>query len=68
MSKNEGFKLSMSEFKGKVIESLTNINKQFDMNREQHEIFFKRIRSLEMKPSFSVNPISWFLSLIGFRR
>ena len=68
MPSNNGFKLSMAEFKGRVIESLDNIAKQFDMNREQHELFFRRIRQIEMKPSFSVKPFAWLMYALGFRR
>lgn len=62
------FNMSMSEFKGKVLESLANINKQIESNNQQHEVFFTRIRKLELKPSFSINPAGWLFSLLGFRR
>ena len=64
--------LTMAEFKGKVLESLDNIEKQATkestLNREQHDLFFKRIRKLEQRPAFSINPVGWLLSLLGLRR
>ena len=68
MTGSNGFKLSMSEFKGKVCESLDNIDHQFELNRQQHELFFNRIRGLEMKPSFSMNPGRWLMALLGFKK
>lgn len=68
MRNNNGFKLSMSEFKGRVIESLDNMDKQFELNREQHKLFFDRIRGLENAPSFSLHPIIWLLSHLGFSK
>ncbi len=65
---NNGFKLSMAEFKGRVIQSLENLEKQDELNREQHDLFFKRIRKLELRPSFSINPVAWALSLIGVKK
>ena len=62
------FQLTMAEFKGKVLESLDNIEKKMDKNSLQHNEFYTRIRKLEMKPSFSVSPIGWLLSLIGLRK
>ncbi len=60
--------LSMAEFKGKVLESLENIKGEHKLNREQHTLFFTRIRKLEMRPSFSVNPAGWLLSMIGLKK
>ncbi len=60
--------LSMAEFKGKVLEALDNIKKQNELNRIQHDMFFKRIRKLELKPSFSVNPIGWLMYWLRIRR
>ena len=71
MSKN-GFKLTMAEFKGRVVESLDNIKDDIKedrkLNREQHDAFFKRIRKLEQRPAFSIDPLGWFLTSLGFRR
>ncbi len=67
MAGSNGFKLSMAEFKGKVITSLDNIEKQFEQNREQHKLFFERIRKIEQRPSLSVNPIAWLLALFGIK-
>ena len=60
--------LSMAEFKGRVLEALDNIKGEFKLNRTQHELFFKRIRKLELKPSFSINPVGWLLSIIGLKK
>lgn len=60
--------LTMAEFKGKVLESLDNIEKADVLNREQHEMFFKRIRKLELRPSFSINPWGWLMAGLGFKR
>ena len=65
---SNGFKLTMAEFKGKVLESLDNIEKNLDSNSEQHREFYTRIRKLESKPSFSVRPVAWLLSLLGFNK
>ncbi len=67
MPSGNGFKLSMAEFRGEAAQSLKNIEKQFEENRRQHELFFKRIRKLEMKPSLSVNPVAWLLALFGVK-
>ncbi len=60
--------LSMAEFKGRVLEALDTIKGEFKLNRTQHELFFKRIRKLELKPSFSINPVGWLLSIIGLKK
>ena len=69
---NNGFKMNMSEFKGKVIEKLDNLEgdvKEIKLkNSEQHREFYVRLRKLESKPSFSISPVGWILSLLGFRR
>lgn len=65
---NNGFKLTMAEFKGKVLQSLDDIKGEFKLNREHHELFFGRIRKLELRPSFSVNPIGWLASMLGIRK
>ena len=62
MVNGNGFKLSMSEFKGRVIESLDNLEKQFKENSEQHKMFFNRIRKIELKPSLSINPLGWLFA------
>lgn len=66
--KNGEFKLSIAEFRGRVLESLANIEKEFKLNREHHDLFFKRIRKIELRPSFSLNPIGWLLSFLGIKR
>ena len=66
-SRTNGFRLDTAQFKGKVLESLSNIEKQFDLNRDQHELFFNRIRKIELKPSLSVNPVAWLLALFGIK-
>ncbi len=60
--------ISTAEFKGKVLEALDNIKEELKLNREQHNIFFTRIRKLELKPSFSVNPIGWLMYWLRIRR
>ncbi len=66
-----GFKLSTAEFKGRVIESLDNIKEDIrdikTKNYEQHTEIFKRLRKIETKPSLSLRPIAWALSLLGFK-
>ena len=61
------FQLTMAEFKGKVLESLENIEKKMDKNSLQHNEFYTRIRKLESKPSFSVRPIAWLMALLRFK-
>ena len=79
MSENNGFKLTMAEFKGKVLQSLNDItedikdikkdNKEHKVsNTRQHEHIFKKIRQIESRPSFSINPVKWAIALFGLNR
>lgn len=71
MTEVNGFKLSMAEFKGTVVQSLEDIKEDMReiklSNSSQHRDFYKRIGKLERTPSLSVNPISWLMSLFGMR-
>ncbi len=71
MTSGNGFRLSTAQFKGKVLESLDNIKEDIREiktdNSEQHKLFFDRIRKLELKPSFSINPVAWIKLFLGFR-
>ncbi|KKM14719.1 hypothetical protein LCGC14_1703320 [marine sediment metagenome] len=69
---NNGFKVTMAEFKGKVLESLSNVEEDIKeiklKNSEQHRDFYIRLRKLETRPAFSVSPMGWILSLLRIRR
>ena len=68
MPKNNGFKIAMARFEGKVLEALKNMENEFKLNREQHELFFRRIRRIEMRPSISIDPMGWFFSWFGIKK
>ena len=65
---SNGYKLTMAEFKGQVLEKLSNIEKRMDENSKQHKEFYTRIRNLERKPSFSLNPGAWLATALGFKK
>ena len=69
MTGNNGFKMSMSEFKGFTTQSLSDIKEDLkeikESNTTQHRDFYKRIGKLERTPSFSRNPIVYFLTIVS---
>ncbi len=69
MTGNNGFKMSMSEFKGVTTQSLKDIKEDLKdikiSNTEQHRDFYRRIGKLERTPSLSIRPVAWLMSLIG---
>ncbi len=73
MSKANGFRLSVAEKLGQVLEAVNTVKKDIkdikDSNSEQHNLFFERINKnresiikLKRQPSFSQNPFKTIVS------
>ena len=70
-----GFKLTMAEFKGKVLESLDSIKEDIReikvKNSDHHKQLFERMMKVEKEtntPTLSTHPIQWLLSILGYHK
>ncbi len=70
-----GFKLTMAEFKGKVLEPLDSIKEDIKeikiKNSDHHKQLFDRMMKVEKEvttPTVSTHPIQWVLWLFGYRK